>query len=167
MKELLVLNPESATETEWKNWPTREAARAIVLDADGKIALLHVSNESYYKLPGGGLEDNEDKIVALRRECEEEIGCDVDVFSDVGIIVEYRKFYSLKQISYCYLARVKGDIGKPNFTETEIAGGFENVWLPFDEAITTIKECHATTLEGREYIVPRDTLFLETARGLI
>lgn len=169
MKELLVLNPETASEEEIRAYPVREAARAIVIDSGGKIALLHVTNHAYYKLPGGGLEGDEDKIVALGRECQEEIGCDVDVIGEIGMIVEYRKLFTLKQVSYCYLSHVKGEKGTSNFTELEISGGFECVWVTYDEAIRLMEESAKTAnnLEGKSYIVPRDTMFLNTAKDLL
>src|SRR5688572_4730076 len=113
MKELLLINPESVTEEEVKEYPVREAARAIVTDEDGLIALLHVSNKNYYKLPGGGMEKGEDRIQALKRECLEEIGCHIEVTGEIGSIVEYRKIFHIKQISHCYLARLKGSKGTP------------------------------------------------------
>jgi 8-oxo-dGTP pyrophosphatase MutT (NUDIX family) len=76
MKEIAFLNPENVTEDEVKTYSVREAARAVVLDDDNNVALLHATATDYYKLPGGGLDDDVDKIVALKRECIEEIGCD-------------------------------------------------------------------------------------------
>ena len=167
MKELKLINPENVSEEEVIAYKTREASRAVVIDEDGKIALLHVSNEHYYKLPGGGIEEGEDKMKALERECLEEIGCNVDVVSEIGSIVEYRRIFSLKQTSYCYLAKVKGQKGTPDFTDDEKEGGFEQVWLPYDEALKALNESNATSIEGSDYIVPRDTAFLEEAKFLI
>lgn len=161
MKQLLLLNPENATENEVKNYRVREAARAVVIDNEGKIALLHVSKEKYYKLPGGGLEGTEDRLVALRRECQEEIGCDVEVIEEIGYVTEYRKIFSLKQTSFCYLTKVKGKKKEPDFTDTEIEKGFEVVWLVYEDARKYLAECSPTTFEGKAYIVPRDIAILE------
>lgn len=79
MKQLALINPENSTEEEVKTYQVREAARAIVLDENNMIALLHVSRDGYYKLPGGGIEDSEDPVDALKRECREEIGCEIEV----------------------------------------------------------------------------------------
>ena len=111
MKELKLINPESVSEEETKNYRVREAVRAIVVDEDGKIALLHVSKSNYYKLPGGGMENGEDKMSTLRRECLEELGCEIEVVGEVGSILEYNKMFSLKHTSYCYIAKVKGKKG--------------------------------------------------------
>jgi len=167
MKQLLLINPENVTEEEVKNYPVREAVRAIVLDADNKIALLHVSNKGYYKLPGGGIEGTEDRLPALQRECQEEIGCVVEVSEEIGSIIEYRKIFGLKQISYCYLAKVQGPKGAPNFTEEEIAGGFEQIWVSYPDALRFMNESKASDIEGRDYIVPRDTTLLKAVENKI
>ncbi len=167
MKFIKLINPENVSEEEVKNYRVREAGRAVVVDKDGMVALLHVTKESYYKLPGGGIEETEDKMVALARECQEEIGCDVEVIGEIGTIVEYRKIFTLKQTSYCYLAKVKGEKGKPDFTDDEKENGFEQVWLPYDQALKVLSESKATNIEGSAYIVPRDTAFLQEAKNLI
>jgi len=170
MKLLKLINPENVSEEEVKNYSMREAGRAVVLDEGGKIALLHVTNKNYYKLPGGGIETGEDKIIAVKRECLEEIGCEIEIINEIGTIVEYRKLLNprnLKQTSYCYLAKVKGEKGIPEFTESEKRNGFENVWLPYDEALKALTESQALNNEGKYYIVPRDKTFLEEARILI
>lgn len=169
MKEILLLNPEGANEVELSAYTKREAARAIVQDAEGKVALLHVSNDGYYKLPGGGIEEGEDRLVALARECEEEIGCAIEVQGEVGIVIEWRKFQSLFHTSYCYAARVKGEKGVPHFTDSEIDHGFQIVWVTYDEAVRLMTEGAqtATTKQGKDYIVPRDTAFLKAARELV
>lgn len=167
MEQLLLLNPEDASDEDVEKYPVREAARAVVFDTDGNIAILHVSKKQYYKLPGGGLEDGEDAMSALARECREEIGCDIEVTGEVGSIVEYRKFCELQQISYCYLAAVKGEKGVPSFTETEIEDGFECLRVSYDEALRLISESVAANLEGRAYITPRDAAFLKEAKMLL
>jgi 8-oxo-dGTP diphosphatase len=165
MKLLKIINPENVSEGKVNAYPVREAVRAIVVDNEGKVALLHVKKENYYKLPGGGIEESEDKMVALHRECLEEIGCNVEVMSEVGMIVEYRKMYSLKQISYCYLVKVEGEKGDSSFTEEELGREFEQVWLPYEKAADVLSENNATSPEGRDYIVPRDITFLKAVKA--
>lgn len=164
MKQLKLINPENVSENEVRNYSLREAARAIVIDKDGKIVLLNVSKANYYKLPGGGIDNGEDKITALKRECQEEIGCDIEVLNEIGLIIEYRKIHNLKQTSYCYLAKVKGEKGLPNFTNSEINAGFEQIWFSYDDALHAIRSGKAPHIEGNEYIMPRDTTFLVEAK---
>ena len=167
MKELALLNPENVSAEEAAAYPVREAARAVVFDSEGKIALLHVSNKKYYKLPGGGLDDDTDKVVALKRECREEIGCEIEVIGEVGMLTEYRKFSSLRQISYCYAARVLGEKEMPDFTESEMREGFKEIWVTYDEAEQALEDSKPTDQESQEYIVPRDKILLEAAKGFV
>lgn len=163
MKLLKTLNPQNATPEEFNKYAAREASRAIVIDEDNNIAILHVRNEKYYKLPGGGIEKDEDKEIALKRECLEEIGCEIEVIDEIGIIVEHRKMFELNQTSYCYLAKIKGEKGTPQFTKEEIAEGFDQLWVPYDQALALVSNNIAHGLEGHSYIVPRDTFFLKEA----
>lgn len=167
MKEIALLNPEHATAEEVKAYAIREAARAVVFDMENNVALLHATKTDYYKLPGGGLDDDTDRIVALKRECREEIGCDVEVVGAIGEVVEWRKFCTLKQISYCYIARVVGEKGMPDFTESEIEEGFEVVWFSYDEALRHLKESKAEEIESKSYMVPRDIAILEASKSLL
>lgn len=165
MRQILFLNPEHATDAEVASYPVRRAARAVVLDGGGKIALLHASRHGYYKLPGGGIENDEDVCRALQRECLEEIGTAVETTIEIGDVVEYRKFCALKQISHCYLARAVGARGATSLTEDEKLGGIEApVWVTIEEAIHLLVHSKSSTLEGREYIVPRDIAILKEAQ---
>ncbi len=51
----------------------RPSARAIIIKGD-KISLVYSKKEKYYKFPGGGIHDDEDKKEALIREVREEVG---------------------------------------------------------------------------------------------
>lgn len=167
MKNLKTINPENVTEDEIKDYRIREAARAIVIDREGKIALLHVSKNNYYKLPGGGLEGDEDVIFALERECKEEIGSEIEVIGEIGSILEYRKKFNLKQTSFCYLAKLKGEKGEPDYTDHEKENGFEQVWLTYEDAIKALNESMVTELEVSYYIVLRDKTFLEESKAYL
>lgn len=133
----------------------REAARAVVFDAENKVALLHVKKHSYHKLPGGGLEEGEDIQTALEREMMEEIGCKVEVQNEIGEIIEHRNQHDLMQISHIYLAKLKGNKGKPNFTDGEIADGFEVKWLTLTEAINALENDKTDDYQGK-FIKIRD-----------
>lgn len=164
MDQLKLINPEQASEEEVKSYPVRNAARAVVFDNEKNVALLHVSKFGYYKLPGGGVEESEDIKTALQRECREEIGCEIEILGEIGSIVEYRKMFNIKQISYCYIAKLKGEKGVPNFDEGETEEGFKEVWMPYDKAMEAITQNIASNFEASAYIVPRDIIFLEAAK---
>lgn len=69
----------------------RRAARAVIFDAAGKVALLHTERLGYWKLPGGGIEEGEDWQQALLREALEEIGYPVKLRPvDPLMLIEWR-----------------------------------------------------------------------------
>ena len=161
MKFIKLINPENASEKEVKNFMAREAVRAIVMNEDDKIALINVVNEGYYKLPGGGIEEGEDELVALQRECKEEIGSEVEVINEVGNIIEYRKISNLKQTSYCYLAKTKGNKSLLNLTDEEKERGSKLEWMSFSESLKAMRETNPTSFVCSAYIAPRDLVLLE------
>lgn len=145
------------------NYTVRKAARAILFDNDNKIALLNLTKMGNHKLPGGGIEDGEDIHLALAREIQEEVGCAAEILGEVGVIEEFRDKFKLHQQSYCYLAKVVGEKGDPNFTEKEISEGFEIVWVDdIGSAIELMKTGKPSNYEGG-FILKRDILFLESA----
>ena len=110
MDVIKLINVENVSEEEAAKYKTREAARAIVFDDDNLIALLHATKNFYYKLPGGGIEAGETKEDALKRECKEEIGCNVEIIKELGSTVEYRKKHGIKTsflLLHCKISRRK------------------------------------------------------------
>jgi 8-oxo-dGTP pyrophosphatase MutT (NUDIX family) len=146
----------------------RKAARAVVFDKDNKIALLKISKHNYFKLPGGGVEKGEDLFVALKRECLEETGCQIIVKNEIGKILEFREFDpggKLQQESFCYLAYVNGEKGEPSFTEEEVKGGFQLLWISLKDAINLLKTSKPDTYVGK-FIIVRDLIFLLEIQNL-
>ncbi len=164
MKLLGILNPENVTEDEVAKYPVRNSARAIVCDREGNIGILNVTKRNYHKLPGGGIEEGEDVFSALKRECKEELGCDIKVRGEVGQIIEYRKIFQLTQNSFCYLANLVGEKGEPSLTQEEIENGFKVQWFPIEEVMSVLASDQPQNDEGSLYIVPRDRIFLEAAK---
>jgi len=144
----------------------RKAARAIIFDKKNNVALLHATKKHYHKLPGGGVEEGEDFIKALKREAMEEIGCEITNIKELGIIEEFRNKIPEHQLSYCFIANLVGEKGTPHLEEDEIADGFESVWLNLDVAIKTLEgETDIENYLGK-FIRVRDLHFLREARKL-
>src|SRR3989344_7927434 len=99
-----------------EDYRIRIAARAIIIDNQGNIAILSTPKSKHYhhKLPGGGLEEKENIEETLKREIKEEVGCEIEIIKEVGEIIEYKNKDNLKQTSYCFLAKIISKIEKPN-----------------------------------------------------
>ena len=161
MKLITTLNPENVRGEEINNFRERTTVRAVVYDLDGNIGVLNVKKQNYYKLPGGGKEEGESDHEALKRECLEELGCDVEILGEVGKIIEYRKIFNMKQTAICYLAKVIGEKRRPSFTKDEIENEFEIEWIPAEKAISVLDLAKPLNAEGKLYIVPREVFFLK------
>lgn len=166
MRQLNILNPEALSSEVIASLKLRQAARAIVLDDDHRVALLHVSKKGFYKLPGGGVENGEDLLTALKRECREEAGSSIEVIRELGMIVEYRGKFGVRQESYCYIARLIGEKDQPDFTLHEKEDGFTLLWVPLDEALRLIAEAQPQDYLGN-FVQPRDLTFLQEAARVL
>ena len=69
----------------------RNAAKAIIIENGMLLAIKIQGDEGgiYYILPGGGQEFGETLYETLKRECREEIGCEVEV-GDLVLAREYQ-----------------------------------------------------------------------------
>lgn len=142
----------------------RYAVRAVIFDGNGAVPLLHAVVRNYYKLPGGGVDDNEDLHTALKRELEEEIGSCAMITRELGQILEWRDSERLKQVSFCYTAILQGDKGIPRFTEKELAGGFEVVWATdIKHALSLVEMAVDRDDVEVSFMTTRDSTILRTA----
>ena len=67
----------------------RNSVKAIIINNNNTLLTKNKDNAGFfYLLPGGGQEKFEDIYEALRRECYEEISCDV-VIKDIRFVREY------------------------------------------------------------------------------
>lgn len=144
----------------------RKAARAVLLNGQGRVALLHVTRMGYHKLPGGGVEEGEDLPLALAREVREEAGVAMEVQGEVGMTVEYRKDHGLLQFSSCYYGAVTGDAGGTDFTEEEREAGFRLIWVPLEEAADLLERDRPEDYMGR-FIRVRDLTLLRRAEQIL
>ncbi|MFC7261498.1 NUDIX hydrolase [Streptomyces lutosisoli] len=106
--------------------PLREAARAIVLDADLRVLLLRYDeNGGFWATPGGSLEEGEDHATATLRELREELGID-QAMVELGVqLAERSKDHlvggrEVRQVERYFLARVSpGDVNPERATQPD------------------------------------------------
>lgn len=86
----------------------------------GRVLLVkeeHQNGESFWTLPGGGIRNDESPHQALRRECAEEIGCEVTVGDRVGLCpYHHRSKDNLVSIYSVYEVNLESP-ANPNPTE--------------------------------------------------
>lgn len=159
----------------------RRAARVILFNPLGQIAMLHAVNYGYHKLPGGGFEPGESWQEAAVREALEETGFHVRIRElEIGKIVEWRgrpeiwrrNVPKLKQISYCGVADTL-DAASADLTDEEVRVGLTLQWMTLDHAIEICTEDEPMpdqeqpdNYEGR-FIKTRDLLFLRKAKAVL
>ncbi|MCD4760549.1 NUDIX domain-containing protein [bacterium] len=158
------------------DYKLRVAPRAVVFDEQNKVAVMYVGKFDYYKLPGGGQEEGETLEQALIRECQEEIGCNVEIGQKIGSILEYRDKFDMEHITRCFICKVKGDKSEPLFTPEENASNYEVKWVDLTEAIDLVKNAK---LEGEKdeedhdgeyaakFIMKRELIYLEKAKEIL
>lgn len=124
----------------------RKACRGIVLDENKLIPLLFVGKDNYHKLPWWGIEWDEEKIEAFKREILEETWCEIDHIEEVGNVIEQNSTW--EHISYCYVWKV---VKKwiENYTPGEIDKWYLLKRVTIKEALSLIKEDLPITIGGK------------------
>ncbi|KAL7930847.1 NUDIX hydrolase domain-like protein [Trichoderma chlorosporum] len=144
----------------------RYAVRVVALNPSKEIALVYVEKGNYYKLPGGGIERDEEHLNAAQREVQEETGAVVS-FHNTNCIATTEEFRNdLHQISYCYLADVLDATGSPSLTEEERVEGLRHQWMPINEALEAMVSVKPTSELGH-YIQERDAYLLTEAKKVL
>lgn len=153
---------------ELENPELRLAARGIVVRDDGKIAVFNKSNKNEYKLPGGGMEEDENPEEAFKREVLEETGCIIEITHILGTTEEYKAQSNFKQISYIFVGKVIEDTLQVNFTKKEKDEGAKLIWETPEKALELITDCYDKLVDSdyenvyaTKFVVLRDRKLLE------
>ncbi len=115
--------------------------RAAIIE-DGKILLIHRIKKTgnYYMFPGGGIEETDkDEICALKRECKEELGVEVNVeeYFDIAETV----YLGQEQTHLFYFCRITGGmVGTGDGPEFQDNGYYEGEHIPKWLSIEEFKE---------------------------
>ena len=121
----------------------RPSARAIIQKGD-KLALVYSKKEKYFKFPGGGIHDDEDKKEALIREVREEVGLVVipESIREYGSVLRRQKSTVkdgeiFEQENYYYFCDVQERSVSQDLDDYEDEAGFVLKIVDIDEAIAT------------------------------
>ncbi|KAI1183708.1 NUDIX hydrolase domain-like protein [Nemania serpens] len=142
------------------SYMNRYAVRVVALNATGHVALIHAKKGDYFKLPGGGIEVDEDHGEATAREVREETGAVVSIRRSDGCVASTEEFRNdLHQISYVYVADVVDASGRPELTAEELVDGLTHEWVPARQALDKMRAVEPTSDLGR-FIKERDVYLL-------
>lgn len=151
-----------------KNPEIRYASRGIIFNDKGEIAVFNKKNKNEYKLPGGGIEEKEDKIEAFKREVLEETGCIVGIIGKLGITEEYKSQTNFKQISNVFVGKVMQDTKQLSVTQKEKDEGARLLWETPQKALELITDCFGKLVKSdyesvyaTKFVVLRDRKILE------
>ena len=160
MKKICELNDKIILGTEGMSPKApRITARAIVRNQDGLYAVMYADKFKLYSLPGGGVEDGENVLTALRREVYEETGCVCDEIKELGIVAENRASLDYTQINYYYVVTTTHQPGENHLTESEQASRTVVQWHSFDKMVRLINAQEFDRVQGK-YLKARDVVAL-------
>lgn len=140
----------------------RKAARAVVVDSQDQVALIFDPKHNHHKIPGGGVNNGETVRQALKREVKEEAGCAISLIDELGLVIEYRNRIEIIQISYVWLAKVRGKIGHPKFDKDERAEGHQLKWVSLQQAVRLFRNDKPRLYEGH-FMWKRDSELIKIA----
>jgi len=146
--------------------PPRHAVGVVLIDKDMNMATCYGADWDMYTLPGGGVDDGECFITAVKREMLEETGCACEIIGEIGLIIENRAEHDFTQQKYHYLATVVGEKGMLHLTEKEISAGQSICWLPPKEVLKIYTEQQPKTYQ-QQFIKARDIAVLTKAVAMM
>lgn len=140
----------------------RYASRGVLIDELDNVAMMYMSKNGFYKLPGGGLEKNETEVQAFIREIKEETGYNCEIISKFGFVEEHKNRNGFFQYSHCFYAKTVGDITEYHLTDNEKELGFKLEWFSIEEAIKIMGICLKKCNDyGFRFMLLRDLSILQ------
>jgi 8-oxo-dGTP diphosphatase len=112
----------------------RPGAYAIISNQAAEIAIIRTPKG--YFLPGGGVDDGEDLVDALRREVFEETGLGVEISREIGAAAQYlsaaKEGVYYKKIGHFYLASFAERLSEAFEAEHEL------LWMTHERAASAL-----------------------------
>lgn len=158
MEKLFILDRQDYT----SDMPVYERFCVRGLIRRNGMLMVQKSSIGEYKLPGGGVENEEDMLLALQREVLEETGLTIimDSLEEIGEVLEKRAdVFDRDRIylnhTYYYSCDAYEGQSELDLTPEELAKGYTAVW---ERPERIIQENEAIQ---KNYWRRRDTLFLK------
>lgn len=114
-------------DTQWPDRGTdhdRQIVRAIVVDDEGWFYFVRVHRDDDFgratliESSGGGVEPGETLETAIRRELREELGAEVEILCELGVVSDYYNLIRRHNINHYFLCRALC-FGQTRLTEDE------------------------------------------------
>lgn len=151
----------------------RPSVRAIILKDNNKIALVYSKKEKYYKFPGGGIKQDENKKEALVREVREEVGLIVipESICEFGSVMRRQRSNVspntiFEQENYYYTCKTKNQIVDQELDNYEAEAGFMLKFVSLDEAIL-VNSTYKSENYFNEIMIMRETKVLQIVKDKI
>ena len=161
-------------DTEWKYDYVdhdRNIARAIVYDDKQQFYFVRAERDDDFgkatliETAGGGVEENEDLLSAIKRELKEELGVKVEVICKIGVVSDYYNLIHRHNINNYFLCRIES-FGDKNLTEDEINSfHLSTLKLSYEEAVKEY-EYRANTKLGK-LVANRELPILHCAKEIM
>lgn len=149
----------------------RNIARAIVYDESGLLYFVRAERDDDFgratliETAGGGVEEGEDLLCAVKRELREELGAEAEVICKIGVVSDYYNLIHRHNINNYFLCKVKS-FGDKSLTEDEIKSfHLSTLNLSYTQAVKEY-ERRADTKIGR-LIADRELPILRRAKEII
>ena len=149
----------------------RTVVRAIVFDEEDKFYFVRAVRDDDFgkatliETSGGGVEENEELLDAIKRELKEELGVEVDVVCKIGVVSDYYNLIHRHNINNYFLCKVKS-FGDKNLTKEEMDDfHLSTLRLSYEEAFKEY-EYRANTKLGK-LISNRELPILHRAKKIL
>ena len=149
----------------------REIVRGIVFDEERNFYFVRIHRDDSFgkatliETSGGGVEKGESLEMAIKRELKEELGAEVEILREIGIVSDYYNLIHRHNMNHYFLCKVRS-FGEKNLMPYEIRDfHMETLKLSYEEAIEEYKKCSNTKL-GR-LIAQREVSVLEEVKKML
>lgn len=146
---------------------TRKVVRALVYNSKKQVALIRLFGEGsfghrdYHETPGGGINPNENRIPALRREIIEEIGVTIKNIHFLARVIDFYNLIKRKNDNYFYICEADEVVGQ-HLEDYEKRLFAEIVWVDIDEAIRIYETTKRTPIAN--LVIQRELPILYLAK---